>query len=40
VLLTKRITLKLAPATTCYLGLDDSADAAALARRAAWLQSK
>lgn len=39
-LMTKSITLEAAPATTCYLSIDDSADATAALRRSAWLQSK
>jgi len=37
-LLTLRIKLAEAPESTCYLQLDDEADADALARQAAWLQ--
>jgi predicted metalloprotease with PDZ domain len=39
-LISRSIRLELAPATTCYLGIDESADAAAVLRRSAWLHSQ
>jgi predicted metalloprotease with PDZ domain len=38
-LLSMRVKLVDAPETTCFLKIDNNADAVATARRAAWLQS-
>jgi hypothetical protein len=37
--MTTKVRLEEAPASTCFLKLDTEADADALARQAAWLES-